>query len=421
MMKFAADPVGAHRAFAARYGDPFTLRLPGMRMMVIGDANSIIQVLALPIDAFSVLDVGIEVMGVYSLVRLNGAAHSAARKQVAPLVMNPLRQNNGVIIQDIARRVYAKSSGRRVLMIEVAKQLTLHVILRSAIGFLPEQEEARFAVAYAALQSKASFMLHFLPILQVDLGPWSPWGRLKRARATVDHIISKSIDNATFRTEDDTHPFVDIARAAKESTDAALGVDGLRDQLFTLLSAGHASTAQALTWAVWHVYADSEILARLRDELASVRSDPDRIVRLDYLDAVCREVLRLRPIGPVIGRKLAKPLHLAGRMLPEGTVIGLSVPLAHSNLTTFPEPDIFRPERYLGDNKAAKSRSIPFGGGVRHCLGANLGLTEMKLALAILVEGYDVLLSEGTRPPKHKLIDAVAGPASGVPLVMTAR
>jgi cytochrome P450 len=143
-------------------------------------------------------------------------------------------------------------------------------------------------------------------------------------------------------------------------------------------------------------------------------------VRLDYLDAVCREVLRLHPIGPVIGRKLAKPLELAGRELPAGTVIGLSVPLAHSDPAAFDDPDRFRPERYLGDDRAPQARSIPFGGGVRHCLGANLGLTEMKLALAALVDGYDVALGDRTRP-KHKLIDAVAGPASGVPVTLTPR
>jgi cytochrome P450 len=174
MMRFAADPVGAHRAFAARYGDPFTMRLPGMRMVVTGDAETVRRVLALPIDAFGVLDVGAEVMGAYSLVRLNGAAHAAARKQVAPLVMNPLRQGNGAAIQAIARRIYAGAAGTRVPMINLAKRLTLQVILRSAIGDLPAGEEARFAAAYAALQSKASFMLHFLPLLQVDLGPPPP-------------------------------------------------------------------------------------------------------------------------------------------------------------------------------------------------------------------------------------------------------
>lgn len=420
MLRFAADPVGAHQAFADRYGDPFTLRLPGMRMVVTGDAETVRRVLALPPDVFGVLDIGADVMGEYALVRLDGAAHDAARKQVAPLVMNPLRQDNGAVIQEIARRTFEGAVGRRVKMIDLAKRLTLEVILRSVIGPLPAEAEARFAAAYGALQSKASFMLHFLPLLQIDLGPWSPWGKLVRARRTVDAIVSQAIEDAAGRPADDPHPFGAIARAATASDDPALGVEGLRHQVFTLLSAGHASTAQGLTWAAWHVYADAALLVRLREEIGAAGGDPARLVRLDLLDAVCREVLRLHPIGPVIGRKLAMPLEIKGRTLPAGTVIGLSVPLAHSDAGAFVEPERFLPDRYLSDDRAPQARSIPFGGGIRHCLGANLGLTEMKLALAELVRNYDAALGDRVAP-KHKLIDAVAGPASGVPVVLSRR
>ena len=416
LARFARDPVGAHQAFRERWGDPFTLRLPGMRMVVTGDAATIRRVLSLPAEAFTVLDIGSEVMGEYALLRLDGPAHAAARRQVAPLVMNPLRGDNGRIIQEIARRTFAETARRSVRMIDLAKALTLEVILHSVRGPIGQVELHHFAGAYAALQSRASFLLHFVPALQWDLGPWSPWGRIRRARAAVDRIIADAIARAAASGDEPLGP---IAREASEASDPAVGTEALRHQVFTLLSAGHASTAQALAWATWHVFSDRAVLARLRGEVDGT-DEPGRLVRLDYLDAVCREVLRLHPIGPVIGRKLALPLEISGWTLAPGTVVGLSVGLAHTDPQAFPDAGRFQPERFLSGDRTPQDRAIPFGGGVRHCLGANLGLAEMKLALAELVRDWDVRLGDAARPA-HRLIDAVAGPASGVPLQMEPR
>jgi cytochrome P450 len=191
--------------------------------------------------------------------------------------------------------------------------------------------------------------------------------------------------------------------------------------VFTLLSAGHSSTAQALAWALYHAWSDAAVLARLREELDPISAgrDPGQVVRLPYLGAFCREVLRFRPIGPMIGRKLQQPLEIGGWYLPPGTVIGLSVALSGRDSAGFADPDAFRPERFLLDREA-QAHSIPFGGGVRHCLGANLALTEMKLALAELIADYNVTLLD-KRSPRHRVIDAVAGPAGGVMAQITRR
>jgi cytochrome P450 family 110 len=421
LARFARDPVATHADWAARYGDPFTQPMPGFPMVVTGRPDVIRRVLTLPPEAFGVIDAGTEVMGRFSLIRLDGAQHQAVRRQVGPLVMDPLRHGNGQAIQEIARRHFAAAAGQpSAPAIGLTKRLTLEVILRSVLALADAATLDRFAAAYGALQSKASFLLHFVPALQIDLGPWSPWGRIKRARQQVDTIIAAAIEAAGAAT-DPSGPLAPIARAAAEASDPVLGIESLRHQVFTLLSAGHASTAQALAWAVHHGWSDGTILARLRAELDPMTPnlDPGQVIRLPYLDAFCREVLRLRPIGPMIGRKLNQPIEIGGWSLPAGTVIGLSVSLAHRAPTGFAEPDAFRPERFL-EGREAQAHAIPFGGGVRHCLGANLALTEMKLALAELIAGYDVTLLD-SRPPQHRLIDAVAGPAGGVVARITPR
>ena len=414
LARFARDPVGTHVDWMTRYGDPFTQPMPGFPMVVTGRPEVIRQVLALPPDTFGVIDAGTEVMGRFSLIRLDGAPHQTVRRQVGPLVMDPLRHGNGQAIQAIARRHFAALADQPAApAIAVSKRLTMEVILRSVLALEDAAAIDRFATAYATLQSKASFLLHFVSALQIDLGPWSPWGRIKRARRQVDTIIAAAIE-AAHAAPEQSGALGPIAAAAAAASDPVFGTEALRHQVFTLLSAGHSSTAQALAWAVHHGWSDTAILTRLRAELDPLgpHLEPGQVIRLPYLDAFCREVLRFRPIGPMIGRKLSQPIEIGGWPLPAGTVIGLSVGLAHRAPAGFAEPDVFRPERFL-EGREAQAHAIPFGGGVRHCLGANLALTEMKLALAELITGYDVILLD-RRPPQHRLIDAVAGPTSGV-------
>ncbi|WP_044562057.1 cytochrome P450 [Azospirillum sp. B4] len=414
LMRFANDPVGSHARWIARYGDPFTQPMPGFKMVVTGRADVIQQVLALPPDAFGVIDTGAAIMGRYSLVRLDGATHQAVRRQVGPLVMEPLRDGNGLALQAIARRLFAEAVDRPAgPVVALTKRLTMEVILRSVLNLSDPATVERFASAYATLSAKASFLLHFLPALQIDLGPRSPWGRIKRARRQVDTIIGDVIDAASAEPARFA-ALGPVAAAAAIASEPTLGTEALRHQVFTLLSAGHSSTAQALAWAIHHAWSDPARLARLRAELDPLapERDPGRVIRLPYLNAFCREVLRFRPIGPVIGRKLKKPIEFGGWSLPAGTMIGLSVVLADRDPAGYADPNEFRPERFIDEGESV-GRSIAFGGGVRHCLGANLALTELKLALAELVADYDVTLL-GRQPERHRVIDAVAGPAGGV-------
>jgi cytochrome P450 len=165
----------------------------------------------------------------------------------------------------------------------------------------------------------------------------------------------------------------------------------LRDELMTLLFAGHETTATALAWALDRILADGAIEARLRAELHESGSggggealDAGALARLPYLDAVVKETLRIRPVLPIIARQTQAPFQLAGVELPAGVRIAPCVYLAQRRAASFPEPDAFRPERFL-DGKADPYAWLPFGGGIRRCLGMAFALYEMKVVLATVL------------------------------------
>jgi cytochrome P450 len=186
-----------------------------------------------------------------------------------------------------------------------------------------------------------------------------------------------------------------------------------------LLGAGHETTAIALAWACHHIAADPAIEERLLAELRGLGPDPDpeAIAALPYLEAVCLETLRLEPLAPTIARLLARPFTLRGHDLPAGALVGASVIAVHRDPSIYPEPERFRPERFL-ERSYAPYQFLPFGGGARRCLGAAFATYEMKLVLATILARY-VLESAAPGPVRVRARNTVVGPQRGIP--MTAR
>src|SRR5262249_29163384 len=159
----------------------------------------------------------------------------------------------------------------------------------------------------------------------------------------------------------------------------------LRDEMFTLLVAGHETTATSLSWAVHRIVTHAEVRARLLAELGDVVGRgplrPEHLPRLEYLDATIRETLRLNPILPVVGRRLVAPMRIGRRDLPAGVIATPCIYLTHRRADLWPEPERFNPERFIGARPSPYA-FFPFGGGVRRCLGMAFALYEMKIVLA---------------------------------------
>jgi cytochrome P450 len=199
-------------------------------------------------------------------------------------------------------------------------------------------------------------------------------GRMfRRVRDPADELIYEEIRRRRKAADlAEREDVLSLLLQARHEDGRPMTDEELRDELMTLLVAGHETTASSLAWAV-------ERLVRHPDKLERLRDGED-----DYLDAVCKETLRLRPILALVLRRLTEPMEIGGRMLPAGVNVAPCIYLVHRRPDVYPEPLAFRPERFL-EQPAGTYTWIPFGGGVRRCLGASFALFEMKVVLRELV------------------------------------
>ncbi len=249
--------------------------------------------------------------------------------------------------------------------------------------------------------------------LQRDLGRLSPGGRMQRRLRAADALLYEEIERrrADERLDERTDVLSLLLRARDE--DGAPMTDAeLRDELMTMLLAGHETTATALAFAFDLLLRHPTALERLRDELAAGGDG--------YLDAVVTETLRLRPVIDANQRRLTRPRVVAGWKLPAGVSVYPAIAVVHRRADLYPEPGAFRPERFLG-GRADSYAWLPFGGGVRRCIGAALAQAEMAEVIRAIVLGVELRpLRERSDPVVMRGVTLV--PRHGVPveLVRTA-
>ncbi len=193
----------------------------------------------------------------------------------------------------------------------------------------------------------------------------------------------------------------------------------IRDELITMLFAGHETTATALAWAFYWVHKQPEVYHKLMEELEimEIDADPMTIFRLPYLTAVCQETLRIYPVLILTAfRRTKQPVELQGYHLEAGTMIHGSIYLTHHREDLYPEPNKFKPEGFL-DRQFSPYEYLPFGGGSRRCLGMALANFEMRLVLATLLSNFEMELAEN-QPVKPQRRGITLGPAGGVKMLM---
>jgi cytochrome P450 len=257
--------------------------------------------------------------------------------------------------------------------------ITLEIILRAVFGVEDERQLERFGTPLRGMLDASANQLRLL-LLQLTSsgrGPRSPWGRFRALIAPADEIIYEEI--RARRAEPDAAERGDILSlllAARDEEGQALTDAELRDELMTLLLAGHETTATSLSWTLERIVRHPDVLARLVEE---AREGGD-----EYLDAVIKESLRLRPVVPGVARYLTTPLELEDRVLPAGVHVNPSIYLLHRHADLYPDPHAFQPERFLGRSPGTYEW-IPFGGGIRRCLGASFALFEMKIVLSTIL------------------------------------
>ena len=283
------------------------------------------------------------------------------------------------------------------------RALTFEVICRVVFGVADPARVQRLRAAFGAvLDSSTLYMVS--DVLRADLGRLSPGGRLAARLRAADALLVEEI--ARRRGEPDLEQRGDVLSlllCARDEDGSPMSDEELRDELFTMLAAGHETTATGLAFAFELLLRNPRTLWRLRDELAAGEGD-------DYLDAVVKEALRLRPVIDGAERTLRKPRLVAGWELPARVKLYPAITLVHMREDIYPRPAEFRPERFL-DEGADSYTWLPFGGGIRRCLGAALAQAEMAEVLRAVVPAVElrpthdrpdpVVLRGVTLVPKH--------------------
>jgi cytochrome P450 family 110 len=411
-----------------QYGDAFTLRVPGFPAEVhFSHPDAIREIFTADAEDLRAGEANVVIeplLGAHSLLLLDGPRHLRQRRLLLPPFHGERMQAYGETMRDITDRELASwPVGRPFPLRGAMQRITLDVILRTVLGVDDGPLLATVRERFERLLAVGTNPTTMLPLLRRDLGPWSPWGRLVRARREVHDILAAEIERRRVPGVPARDDVLSLLIAARDEDGCPMSDDDLRDQMMTLLFAGHETTATALAWAVYRILQRPDVLAAIRAEYRRVvgggQFRAEHVTRLEYLDATVKEALRLDPIIPDVGRRLVRPMQIGGWELPAGVVAAPGIYLAHRRPDRWPAPEVFRPERFLGARPGAYD-FLPFGGGVRRCLGMAFALYEMKVVLARVLSSVELRLAPGyrARPVRRSVTLA---PSRGMPVVVTAR
>ncbi len=413
--RFITDPVGFAEAGRKRFGDTFAARIfPAGEAVFVSDPDSLKRLFGA--DRVNTIAPGRNIvleplLGRRSVLLLEGSEHMQRRKLMLPPFHGERMRAYEGMIESLARReVAAWPLGERFALHPSMQAITLEVILSAVFGVGEERREGlrrRLIAILAATQSPVAVGMSFPYVRRLP-----HYRRIRALIAETDALLATEI--AERRADPELEAREDILSmlvAARYDDGEGMDDGEIRDQLMTLLMAGHETTATSLAWALELLFRAPDSMERLRAELEQGGAD--------YLDAVVEESMRLRPVVPFTGRLLTEPAELGGYELPAGRVVFASIWLAHTREATFPDPYSFRPERFL-DGSTETYSWIPFGGGTRRCLGAAFALFEMKVALRTILR-HAVLRPAGERPEPIVRRNVTLAPKHGTPAVLVER
>ncbi|MFB2738980.1 cytochrome P450 [Umezakia ovalisporum] len=417
---------------AQRYGDIFTLRIgPVFKPQVfVSNPQAIQQIFSSDpkyLDSGAPAGVKAPLLGNQSLLSLEGKQHQRQRKLLAPPFHGERMLAYGQLIRDITKEVTDKwQVGGTVSILSSMQAISFQVILKAVFGLAegPRYEQLKqLLINILNPKTPALRALALLfPVLQRDLGSWSPWGQFLSLRQEIDQLIYAEIQERKVQPDSSRCDILSLMMATRDEAGEPMTDLELRDELMTLLVAGHETTATSLTWALYWIHNQPQVREKLLQELSTLGEHPqaNAIFRLPYLNAVCSETLRIYPVAVITLTRLVKSsLQIGEYEFPPGTLLIPCVYLTHHRENLYPDAKTFKPERFL-ERQFSASEYIPFGGGNRRCLGMALALFEMKLVLASVVSNWEMELanSEPMQPVRKGLLFA---PKGGMEMVIKGR
>lgn len=410
-----AYPVKARLAMRKRYGSLFRSNdsIAG-EMVHIADRDLVEQVFKWKPAEYNVAEpreIMEPVVGPASLLLLDGERHMRMRKLMLPPFHGQAIAHYAALIERITHReIDGWSPGETVRMRAAAQTITLEVMIRTVFGISDPDRVAELMRRLPRLSSLNPVLL----AMRKDLGPLSPWGRFIRNRDRVDEILYEEISQRRDDPDRDAHDdILTLLLSARDEEGKPLTDRELRDELITILLAGHETTATSIGWAFERLLRTPPALERLTAEVKADESS-------EYLDAVIKETLRVRPVVTEVFRSPTAPTELGGYLVEPGAQVAVSIALLQCDPDLFgPDPLAFRPERFL-EGAPESYTWIPFGGGVRRCIGASFALLEMRIVIATILARTE-LRARRSNDEKSRFRGVTVLPSRGGEALVAAR
>ena len=434
MLHWIVDPVSYMESAARDYPDLFSLP-PNFTFdstVYVSHPEAMQQILTGDRDRFfapgSTNRILQPFLGDYSVIMLEGDRHQRQRKLLMPPFHGNRLQEYARLIGEITVQVMERlDTGQQFVARSLMQDISLQVILQVVFGICQGdryvQLQRRISELTDLFQSPLIAGFLYLPFLQKDWGAWSPWGRFLRLRSRIDDLLYAEIAERRERGEQNGTDILSLLMDARDEQGQGMTDEELRDELMTLLFAGHETTATAMAWSLYWTHYHSEVGDKVRKELATLENNADSmaIARLPYLNAVCNETLRIYPVGMLTFPRTVgeDPVEMMGYELPPGTVVLGCIYLTHQREDIYPQPKQFQPERFL-ERQYSPYEFVPFGGGSRRCIGMALASLEMKLVLGTILSNYRLSLAE-TQPVKPQRRGVTLGMKGGVKMVFEGR
>lgn len=360
------------------------------------------------------------IVGKHSIFLLNGQHHRQRRKLMMPPFHGDRMRGYGAIIRKVTKDVISEWQTEQTFCVRDAMQkITMRVILQAVFGLYEGDRYRRLEQLLAErlnmISSPLTSFFVFFPQLLVDLGPRSPGGRIRRIVEEIDQLLYAEIRERRARLDLSCTDVLSLLLSARDEGGQGLTDEELHDELITLLMAGHETTATALAWALYWIYRIPHVREALMQELEPWQNSDDleTIARLPYLTAVCNETLRIYPVGLVtLPRRIEKPLQVMEYDLEVGSLPMGCIYAVHHREDLYPNSHEFRPERFL-ERQFSAYEFLPFGGGVRRCIGAAFAMYEMKLVLHTILEHCELELAT-SKAVKPKRRGGTLAPGGGV-------